>query len=102
MRSELGEHFTVPVGAPHLPKFRLIDMYTACTRQAVKESILTSFCNPQSNLRVITATIAFGMWIDFPNVRQILHWGPANDIELYKQETGRAGRDKLPAQACHR
>ena len=39
------------------------------------------------------ATIAFGMGLDCPCVRQIIHWGPAEDIDSYVQQTGRAGRD---------
>ncbi len=58
-----------------------------------------AFCTPDSCLRVVIATIAFGMGLDCPNVRRVLHWGPSSDIELYLQETGRAGRDMRPAQA---
>ena len=99
MKSRLGVEFTEPIGAPSLAAFRLADMFTACTRPDVKEIILKSFLNPLSHLRVVIATIAFGMAVDFPNVQRVIHWGPPEDVELYVQETGRAGRDQLPAQA---
>ena len=79
--------------------FRLVDMFTACTRPAVKEKILKSFCELGSILHVVVATVAFGMGLDCPNIRRIIYWGPANDIEQYLQETARAGRDGLPSVA---
>ena len=91
--STLKEEFTEPIGAPNLARYRLVDMFMSATDQAVKDSIINSFCKQDMQLRIVISTIAFGMGVDCVGVRQIVHWGVASDVESYVQESGRAGRD---------
>ena len=93
-RLHLASEFTEPIGFPDLPQFRLVDMFTSGSHVTIKEKISILFTT-LSNLRILIATVAFGMGVNPPDVHQIYHCGPPTDIEMYVQEVGRGGRDGL-------
>lgn len=75
-------------GIPSLP-------YHAGLTDEARKHALQNF--QREDRLVVVATVAFGMGIDKPNVRFVVHYDLPRSIEHFYQETGRAGRDGLPA-----
>ena len=94
----LQQDFTEPRNSPDLSRFRLVKMFTSCIDDDVKSQIIQSFCSV-SPLRIVCATVAFGMGLDCPDVQQVMHLGVPDNVESYIQETGRGGRDGEPTLA---
>jgi len=76
----------------HIPVVR----YHGKMRATDRTDAQSQFMQPRRRL-IMVATSAFGMGIDKPNIRYIVHYQPPGSLEQYVQEAGRAGRDGRPA-----
>ena len=74
-----------------------VTLYHAGLSGRERHEAMTAFLD--GSARIIAATVAFGMGIDKPDVRWVLHFDPTPSLDAYYQELGRAGRDDKPSHA---
>src|SRR6266576_2245291 len=74
-----------------------VTLYHAGLSARERHEAMTAFLD--GSARIVTATVAFGMGIDKPDVRWVLHADPPASLDAYYQELGRAGRDEKDAHA---
>jgi ATP-dependent DNA helicase RecQ len=74
-----------------------VRLYHAGRPARERHDAMTAFL--AGSARIIAATVAFGMGIDKPDVRWVLHFDPPPSLDAYYQEFGRAGRDDQPSHA---
>src|SRR5205085_8907216 len=74
-----------------------VTLYHAALSPRARHQAMTAFLD--GSARIVAATVAFGMGIDKPDVRWVLHVDPPPSLDAYYQELGRAGRDGEAAHA---
>lgn len=77
----------------HTVNNRLVAMYHHSTPDRIKEFVLQSMLQRDGIVRVVIATTALSMGVNFPDIRNVVQFGPPKDPEEYLQQIGRAGRD---------
>ena len=92
---KLGSEAFYPVSSKK-KEHCLLGLFHSLTHQENKDRVFESLkCDGLK--RIIVATTALSMGVNFPNIRYVLMWGPPRSLLDFHQEAGRAGRDGLPA-----
>lgn len=76
-----------------------VNMFHSCTPQVVKDTIRQDMENKDGDIRVLIATNAAGMGVNYAAVSSVITYGPPQDMDTLMQQIGRAGRDM--SQASH-
>ena len=77
----------------------LIDIFHSMTWTESKDKFLASFKQAESVKRIVVASTALSMRVNFPDVKYVVNWGPTRTLLDYHQEAGRAGSDGSPAHS---
>ena len=88
----MGDHSYYPPGAEKVALNRLFGMFHSGTVEHNKEVIMKSMIKADGTVRVVFATIALGMGVNFMGLNTVVHYGAPRSLEDYFQECGRAGR----------
>ncbi|XP_014672566.1 PREDICTED: ATP-dependent DNA helicase RecQ-like, partial [Priapulus caudatus] len=94
---ELGDQ--AYAGRHHSVDCRLVEMFHSKADQESMERIMTNFPKEDSHIRLLFATIAFGMGVQINDVDIVVHWGLEQSALQYWQEVGRCARDGRPGLA---
>ena len=89
---ELGNDSYFPVGSEQISDNRLFEMYHSTTPQHNKDVTMRSLSIPDGLVRVVFATIAMGMGVNFTDINLVIHYGAPQSLDDYFQESGRCGR----------
>ena len=89
---ELGDQSYYPPGVDKVACNRLFGMYHSGTADHNKAVIMKSMVDVNDVVRVVFATVALGMGVDFVGLNTVIHYGAPRSLEDYFQECGRAGR----------
>lgn len=98
LKAELEQHTWVNQDPHQSPDNLLIGMFHSKTLSQNKKRVLSSLSG-EGNCRVVVATTALGMGLNFTNISHVIMYGLPEDLEALCQEIGRAGRDGKPSHA---
>ena len=95
--SDLYTMFSIDVSDSDCIKY--VQMYHSKTPDDVKDLIKEDMSKDDGTIRILIATSAAGMWVNYHNLHNVIHFGAPRDMDSYVQQYGRAGRDGINSMA---